>query len=179
MTERSESSSSAGLHLSAPHTRALAARLKTVEDFCGEVERLMDAGGHIYSEYQGEIAPEEKRRIRAIFAELYGRLRDLRQRLGLPVQPVDRFNAINAYLSEVWVCLAETKSRHLKAYGPVPKELAGILDPRLDEIDAQVRELREMIALLKARQGSAISERAGPDPQAPAGQRTHSSRKIR
>ncbi len=49
----------------------------------------------------------------------------------------------DAYLSEAWVSLSETKSRHLKAYGPVPKKLAEYLDPRLDELNAALKEIRQ------------------------------------
>ncbi len=137
--------------LSAAHARALAARLKTIEDFCGEIERLIEARDNLFSEYRGAIAGNEKKKIQAILRQVYERLRELRECFGLPRQEIDRLNAINAYLSELWVCLSETQSRHLKAYGPPPEGLAAALDPRIAAIDAQVKELQSVFRALKER----------------------------
>jgi hypothetical protein len=69
-------------------------------------------------------------------------LGDIRSSLGLEKVVVDRFRLVDAYLSEAWVSLSETKSRHLKAYGAVPKELADYLDPRLEELNSALKEIR-------------------------------------
>lgn len=138
--------------LSAAHTRALAARLKTVEDFCGEVERLIEARSTIFTEYKGSVAGNEKERIQAILRQVRERLHELRECFRLPREEVKRYSALNAFLSELWVCLSETQSRHLNAYGPTPAGLAESLDWRIASIDALVKELQEVVRVLRARE---------------------------
>jgi N-glycosylase/DNA lyase len=146
--------------LSSSHAQALAAHLKAVEDFCGEVERLMEARGCIFTEYEGAFAKEEKRKMRSIMDEVYERLEDLRYCLSLPRQRVNRVNAINAYLSELWVSLVKTTSGHLKAYGAVAEDLAALLDPNISAIDEQIQRLRETMGAVKARPASLLLENA-------------------
>ena len=163
------------LTCSPTHAQALTAHLKTVEDFCGEVRRLVDARDGIFCEYSGHIADAESERIGALLKKVCRGLTELRDGLGLSKQQMNRFNAINAYLSELWVSLVETKSRHLKAYGPVPENLAAYLDPRLDAMDAQISELREIISTLKSRQTSSEGDRTFGEP----GRKADSSSRAR
>jgi hypothetical protein len=131
------------LHVSATHARTLFAHLKTIEEYCREVEAWLGEPQGIYFEAEGEIPPDLRKRMRAIFSEVYELLTTMRRDLGLEKVKVNRFNLIQAYLSEAWASLSDTKSRHLKAYGAVPKELAEYLDPRLDKLNLMLKEIRK------------------------------------
>ena len=129
--------------VSPTHARTLLAHLKTIEEYCREVETWLGEPEGIYFEAQGEIAPDVRKKMRAIFSEVYELLTTMRRDLGLEKVKVNRFNLIQAYLSEAWASLSDTKSRHLKAYGAVPKELAEYLDPRIDELNLMLKEIRK------------------------------------
>ena len=47
--------------------------------------------------------------------------------------------------AEVWASsMADVKSRHLKAYGRVHPDLGAVLDPRVDEIVALLRQAADL-----------------------------------
>jgi hypothetical protein len=144
------------LHVSPTHARTLLAHLKTIEEYCREVETWLGEPQGIYFEAEGEIPPDVRKRMRAIFSEVYELLATMRQDLGLEKVKINRFNLIQAYLSEAWASLSDTKSRHLKAYGAVPKELADCLDPRLDELNLRLKGIR------KAAESAKLDARSRP-----------------
>ena len=128
--------------VSPTHARTLLAHLKTIEEYCRDVETWLGEPQGIYFEAEGEIPPDVQIKIRAIFSEVYELLTTMRRDLGLEKVKINRFNLIQAYLSEAWASLSDTKSRHLKAYGAVAKELAEYLDPRLDKLNLMLKEIR-------------------------------------
>ena len=128
--------------VSSTHARVLVAHFKTIEDYCREIEKWLGAPAGIFSEAVGEIAPDARRLIEKKFAELYEQLAEIQSNLRLEKVVVDRFRLVDAYLTEAWVSLSETKSRHLKAYGPLPEGLADYLDPRLEHLNTALKEIR-------------------------------------
>ncbi len=140
------------------HARTLLAHLKTIEEYCREVETWLGEPEGIYFEAEGEIPPDVRKKMRAIFLEVYELLTTMRRDLGLEKVKVNRFNLIQAYLSEAWASLSDTKSRHLKAYGVVPKELAEYLDPRLDELNLMLKEIRKAAEAAKQNARSRLGD---------------------
>jgi hypothetical protein len=128
--------------VSPTHARVLVADFKAIEDYCREIEKWLGDPAGIFSKVEGEIPAESRRIMLKKFAEVYAQLQDIQHDLKLDKVVVDRLRLVDAYLSDAWVALSETNSRHLKAYGAVPKELADYLDPRLEELNSTLKEIR-------------------------------------
>jgi hypothetical protein len=78
-----------------------------------------------------------------------GRLREategLRTRLGLPRDEGPPLRRRVMATAELWASsMEDVKARHLKAYGHVHPDLAGVLDPRMDEIVRLLRLLADL-----------------------------------
>ena len=83
--------------------------------------------------------------ILEIIAQLRGSVEALRASLALPSDEGPPLRRRVMATAEVWASsMEDVKARHLKAYGHVHPELAGVLDPRMDEL---VRLLQKMADL--------------------------------
>lgn len=131
--------------LSLHHGRALAARLKTAEDSCRVIDAWLDAPGGIYHQSVAELSEASREKIRAHVREILARLARIQQELALPRQEISQTGLLRAYLSQLWVSLAESRGRYLEGYGAVPAELAKYLDRRMDELESLVSEIRRIL----------------------------------
>jgi hypothetical protein len=132
--------------LSVAHYTALSARMYIFEEDCQEIDRALDGYHGISRDVVGEVAERQKKRIRAVLAEILECLASLKLDLGLRKQEVDIQKVINARLSRMWVTLHESKSQYLRGYGAVPEELKSYLDPRIDELLSLWKHLREILS---------------------------------
>ena len=83
--------------------------------------------------------------IRAAIEQLLGAVATVRSSLGLPADGAPPLRRRVMATAEVWASsMEDVKARHLKAYGHVHPELAGVLDPRMDEIVGLLQELAEL-----------------------------------
>jgi hypothetical protein len=141
--------------LSLHHGRALAARLKTAEDSCRVIDAWLDPPGGIYYQPVAELSEASREKIRAHVREILAGLARIQQDLVLPRQEISQTGLLRAYLSQLWVSLAESRGRYLEGYGAVPAELAEYLDHRMDELESLVGEVRH---ILESPTGSAKSQ---------------------
>lgn len=133
------------LYISPAHVNGLAARMRTLEEDCREIERNLDGFKGILYEYAGEIREPSRRRMRRTLAEILKAITSIRLELQLPEQVVDLDKMIEARLSHMWVTLHESKSSSLRGYGVVPEVLSRYLDPRIDGILALLARVREAL----------------------------------
>jgi hypothetical protein len=152
--------------LSTSHARALSAHFKTVEEYLRVVESSLDGFEGVFHASPAEVPAAQRARIRALSAEIIEGLRRIRDELGLQPIETSSVGIMRAYLSELWVSLAETRGRHLGGYGKVPPELAAYLDRRVDELELLVNEIR------------AITEEAGRAGGKAEGETSRESRRI-
>ena len=90
--------------------------------------------------------------IRDVIAGLRGSVESLRGRLGLPPDEGPPLRRRVMATAEVWATsMEDVKARHLKAYGQVHPDLAGVLDPRMDEIVALLQQLADLANRLPGR----------------------------
>ena len=142
MADRSKMDFGATLPISPAHAGALAARMRTLEEDCREIERNLDGFHGIFYEYAGQIPETSKEQIRTILVGVLDQVTSIKLDLGLPKQTVDLDRMIESRLSHIWVTLHESKSQSLGGYGAVPEKLKEYLDPRVDEILGLLARLR-------------------------------------
>ena len=133
------------LSISPAHVNGLAARMRTLEEDCREIERHLDGFKGILYEYVGEIPERSRRRMRRTLAEILDAISSMRLELHLPEQVIDLDKMIESRLSHMWVTLHESKSASLRGYGVVPQDLSRYLDPRIDGMLALLARLREAL----------------------------------
>jgi hypothetical protein len=133
------------LSISPAHVNGLAARMRTLEEDCREIERNLEGFKGILYEYAGEIPERSRRQMRRALAEILNAITSMRQELQLPAQVIDLDKMIESRLSHMWVTLHESKSASLRGYGVVPEDLSRYLDPRIDGMLALLAPLREAL----------------------------------
>jgi hypothetical protein len=149
--------------VSAAHARALAAHFKAVEEYLRVVESSLDGFEGVFYTFPAELPTEQRARIRTLAAEILDGLRQIRRELGLQPLESSSLRIMGAYLSELWVSLAETRGRYLGGYGEVPPDLAVYLDRRVGELESRVNMIRaitEEAARAGKSQQAATSRRA-------------------
>jgi len=135
----------ATLSISSAHVNGLAARMRTLEEDCREIECNLDGFKGILYEYAGEIPERSRRQMRRKLAEILNAISSMREELHLPEQVIDLDKMIESRLSHMWVTLHESKSASLRGYGVVPQDLSRYLDPRIDGMLALLARLREAL----------------------------------
>lgn len=131
--------------LSPAHATALAARLRILEEDCGEVERCLKGYEGIGFEYVGTLSESGRRAAAATLKEILKSLSRLQRELGLPRQQIELRKLLNAHLSHMWVTLHESKSQSLRGYGAIPDGLRAFLDPRMDQLLKLLNRMREVV----------------------------------
>jgi hypothetical protein len=150
----------------AAHARALSAHFKTVEEYLRVVESSLQGFEGVFHRSTAEIPAAQQARIRELSAEILDGLGRIRSELSLPQIESSSLGIIRAYLSELWVSLAETRGRQLRGYGEVPADLAAYLERRVSDLESRVNEIRAIIEEV-AHAGSGITgdspaPRSGP-----------------
>jgi hypothetical protein len=145
MEDGNKSEFEATLSISPAHVNGLAARMRTLEEDCREIERNLDGFKGILYEYAGEVPEHRRRQMRRTLAEVLKAITSMRQELHLPEQVIDLDKMIESRLSHMWVTLHESKSASLRGYGVVPEDLRRYLDPRIDGMLALLARLREAL----------------------------------
>lgn len=131
--------------LSSAHARALSAHFKTVEEYLRVVESWLDGREGVFYGSAAELAPAPRARIRELITEIIDGLRRTKAELALQPLETSSLGVMRAYLSELWVSLVESRGPYLSGYGEVPAELARYLDGRVDELEARVNEIRQIV----------------------------------
>jgi hypothetical protein len=148
------------LPISPAHLNGLAARMRTLEKDCREIERNLDGFKGILYEYAGEIPERSRRQMRRTLADILNAITSIRLGLQLPEQVIDLDKMIESRLSHMWVTLHESKSASLRGYGVVPEDLSRYLDPRIDGMLALLARLREALReSTKEAKGKALRRR--------------------
>jgi len=145
MPDDANPSLQARVTLSPAHANALSARLQIIEEDCHEIESCLNSAPGILSEVVGEMSDSTRQRIRGILAEMLDGLVPIKLDLELRKRQVDIHNVMMARISHIWVTLHESKAHSLQGYGVVPEELKSYLDPRLDDLLAHLRRVRELV----------------------------------
>jgi hypothetical protein len=154
----------------AAHARALSAHFKTAEEYLRVVDSSLDGFEGVFHVSPAEVPAEQRARVRTLAAEILEGLRRIRHELGLEPLESSSLGIVRAYLSELWVSLAETHGRYLGGYGEMPPELAAYLDHRVGDLESQVNEIRAIIEEAFDRIESMLEQvrkpEGGPQPDA-------------
>jgi hypothetical protein len=90
--------------------------------------------------------------LRTVIARLGEAVAALGSALALPTHDAPPLRRRVQATAEVWASsMEDVKARHLKAYGRVHPDLAALLDPRLDEIVAQLERMADLADRLPER----------------------------
>jgi len=90
--------------------------------------------------------------LRAVIARLAAAVASLGQSLALPAHDAPPLRRRVQATAEVWASgMEDVKARHLKAYGRVHPDLAGVLDPRVDEIVRMLQQMADLAGRLPDR----------------------------
>jgi hypothetical protein len=145
-----------GLPASIPesHARALSAHFKTVEEYLRVVESSLEGFEGVFLASSSEMPAAQQARIRSLSEKVLDGLREIKRDLRLQAIESSSIGVVRAYLSELWVSLAETRGRHLSGYGAVPADLAAYLDDRVGKLESLVEEIRTTVESV-ARGGTA------------------------
>ena len=128
------------------HRRHIAATLGMLdESLCAFARwaRGHAARGVLYEEHN-DLSPEVRRRLRKEISDLRALLRETQKELGLQPERPAASHLIWVACSALWEHLVELETRYLKAYGPVPPDLAGPHDARMRDISARVQHISKM-----------------------------------
>ena len=145
MEDSNKSEFETTISISPAHVIGLAARMRTLEEDCREIERNLDGFKGILYGYAGEIPERSRRQMRRTLADILNAITSIRLELQLPEQVVELDKMIESRLSHMWVTLHESKSASLRGYGVVPEPLSRYLDPRIDGMLALLARLREAL----------------------------------
>jgi len=145
------------------HMNGLAARMRTLEEDCREIERNLDGFKGILYEYAGEIPERSRRKMRRTLAEILNTITSMRLELQLPEQVIGLDKMVESRLSHMWVTLHESKSASLRGYGEVPEALSRYLDPRMDGMLALLARLREALRESRTEAKGKLLRRGRPE----------------
>ena len=131
------------ISLSDNHRRGIGTALFVLDRMLCEVEeyaRGREARSVFYVE-QNALSADQKEGLLAEIAQMRDACsEEIKDGLGLEMEPEDVGRKIWGESSTLWEVLVETKSRFLKRYGPPPDDLAPYLDPRIDALTRALAE---------------------------------------
>jgi hypothetical protein len=125
--------------------RHLSASLGHLERHLREIERLTD-GRHastamIFTREARDLPAEFGPAVHSCIADALSSLADLAAAFDLAPRQTSDFRSVQSLVLSGIVLVEDVAPRHLVAYGPVHPDLPARLDPLLDRLHAQVREI--------------------------------------
>jgi hypothetical protein len=136
----------AHISLSDNHRRGIGTALFVVDRMLCQVEeyaRGREARSIFYVEHNA-LSSDQREGLLAQITQMRGLLQEIKDDLGLEMEPEDVGRKIWGESSTLWEVLVETKSRFLKRYGRPPDELGAYLDPRIDTLVEHLRTLTNL-----------------------------------
>jgi len=133
--------------LGANHQRGIATALLLLDRMLREVEeyaRGRETRSVFYVEHN-TLSADRRVSLLAEISQMRNLLQELKDGLGLEVEPEDIGRKIWGDCSTFWEVLVETKSRFLERYGRLPDGLAEYLDPRIDLLIEHLRKLTDLV----------------------------------
>ena len=138
--------------------RHLIASLGFVERHLHEIERLTDgrrtSTPAIFTREARDLPADFGTAIRPSIADALATLADLAAAFDLAPRHTSDFRSVQALVMSGIVLVEDSAHRHLVAYGPVHPDLPTRLDPLLDRLHAQVREIGRALPARPSTEGS-------------------------
>jgi hypothetical protein len=132
--------------LSENHERAVATTLTILDERLCEFEEI--AGGRqlrsiLHQEVNDFSRAQRAEMMREIVLARQA-VRELSHALRLRPRVESLSRRVRGASSSLWESLLDTQSKRLRGYGEVPSALADYLDPRIDQLVAQVEHIAEI-----------------------------------
>jgi hypothetical protein len=139
--------------LSESHKRSIGTACLLLDEMLCEFEQFA-RGREVRSVFYVErnrLSPRQKERLLAEIQRVRDVLRELKETLGLRVEPQDIVQRVWGSSSAFWEVLVETESKHLRRYGKMPQDFGQYLDPRVETL---IQHLRNISRIAGGRQES-------------------------
>jgi len=137
--------------------------LASLEDALARIEELAGAPRAVerqLTELADDVGPGFLREAHSALERARARLHALATAMRVEPRAHSRQRTIEAILTSQIVQLEGSDARRLRAYGAVDPRLAGLLDPQLEALEADLAELRAILrAHAEHRRGNAAGDR--------------------
>lgn len=138
----------ATIELSENHRRSISVTLQLVDkalcewsDWCeGKLQ-----SGVLFHELD-TLTDLQRRELRNKIGKIRGLIVRLRDDLDLFPKSIATGLSVVTHASLLWEMLIELNSRQLQAYGPLPEELGGYLDPLGEQLSAQISDISALFS---------------------------------
>lgn len=129
------------------HLRRLSVTMRGLEEGLDEIESALapEPRNPVLTVTENDIPLESHPAIRHLIARLKDRIAVFKESYGLASEVVSVRRRFSTKLTFLSIDLTEATSRHLRAYGEVPKEERARLDDQISGMRAMVEELNQVI----------------------------------
>ena len=128
------------------HLRRLSVTMRGLEEALLEVQRALAPSPELaMSVYQDDIPDSARPAIGELIGQLREEIRVVKARYGLGSEVISNRRRISAKLTIISIDLTEATSRYMQAYGAIPKEEQGGLDPQISKIISLVDEVNKLV----------------------------------
>lgn len=132
--------------LSTNHRRAITSVMLLLDELVCRSEDLASgrAVSSVLYRERNDLSESQRSALGRKSREIRGHLAEIVEKLGLKSREKDLAAALRWQSSSTCDYLHEIGSRRLRAYGPVPSELAQYLDGKIEEINILLKELLDV-----------------------------------
>lgn len=134
--------------MSENHIRGISTTLTLLDKALCEFDQY--AHGHavrsVLHQVRNPLSAAQRNTLAAEVAKMKGILQEIKSTLHLNVSVHEADRMILASCSTLWVSLVELEGTRLRRYGELPPGLAEYLDPRVAELNTQLRRISNMVA---------------------------------
>lgn len=123
--------------------------LVSLDEALARIEQLSDPGGHAWgplTEYTPDLPPQFPAEARPLIDDLRRRLIELSEVLGTEGRRMSRARSIRAMVTSATIRLEDSRARALRGYGTVDATVHEQLDPVLDDLIEQFRQIARLAA---------------------------------
>lgn len=130
-----------------PQQNHLIVSFRYIDKLLSDVEQMVDcaASNCLFPRFVPDLNFEEARELLGFIKQFREKMRDSLERLAgaIPPAQITASHAIETNLDYVDVAVTEIRSHHMRAYGEISPETAGVLDSVADELQQSLRALIE------------------------------------
>ncbi|MDZ7316554.1 MAG: hypothetical protein ONB24_10555 [candidate division KSB1 bacterium] len=125
---------------------SLTVTLRMLEEEILLLKRLLQGGRpqSIMFRYEDDIEPQKRQVILERLEEVLKTIREMQDKFELPVKITKQSCLIEAFLGSFWALLYEEKAAQLNRYGPVNPLLYKELDPFIDRLLFDLKQIEKL-----------------------------------